>query len=102
MANANAFNQYSGPNGFGSSAALAGAQSFNSQGPLGGFGASAANSQSQGFNAGPGGFSGTAGLSGSQNYNLPNGHHVNLAYGGTYGNTNGQGTGGNAASITYD
>ena len=56
-ANANAFNQYYGPNGFGASAANAGAQSFYNQGPGGGFGASAANSASQGFSAGPGGFS---------------------------------------------
>lgn len=102
MANANAFNQYQGPGGFGGSAANAGAQSFNSQGPLGGFGASAANSQSQGFHAGPGGFGANAALSGSQTYNLPGNHHINLAYGGSYGNTNGVGTSGNSHSLTYD
>jgi hypothetical protein len=55
QANANAFNQQFGPNGFGSSAANAQAQSFNSQSPLGNFGASASNSFSQGFQAGKGG-----------------------------------------------
>lgn len=84
LANANAFNQYSGPNGFGASNALAGAQSFNSQGPLGGFGASAANSGSQGFHAGPGGISGNAGFSGSQSYNLPGGKNIALSYGAGY------------------
>lgn len=34
-ANANAYNQQFGPNGFGASAANAGAQGFQSQGPLG-------------------------------------------------------------------
>lgn len=102
LANANAFNQYSGPNGFGGSSALAGAQSFQSQGPLGGFGASAANSASQGFQAGPGGITGNAGFSGSQTYNLPNNHHVNVAYGGTQGFANGQSTGGNSHSVNYD
>lgn len=101
LANANAFNQYQGPGGFGGSAANAGAQSFHAQGPLGGFGASAANSQTQGFSAGPGGIQGSAGLSGSQTYDLPNGHHINLAYGGTYGANNGQATGGNSHSLSY-
>ncbi|CRK96663.1 CLUMA_CG010065, isoform A [Clunio marinus] len=102
LANANAFNQYQGPGGFGGSAANAGAQSFNSQGPLGGFGASAANSQTQGFHAGPNGFSGSAGLSGSQTYNLPGGQSIDLAYGGSYSNTNGQAAGGNSHSINYN
>lgn len=101
LANANAFNQFSGPGGFGGSAANAGAQSFHSQGLLGGFGASAANSQSQGFQVGPGGIQGNAGLSGSQTYDLPNGHHINLAYGDTFGVNNGQVTGGNSESLTY-
>lgn len=55
LANANAYNQQFGPNGFGASAANAGAQAFQAQGPLGGFGASASNAQSQGFQAGPNG-----------------------------------------------
>lgn len=84
LANANAYNQYQGPNGFGASNALAGAQSFQSQGPLGGFGASAANSGSQGFNVGPGGISGNAGFSGSQTYNLPDGRTIALSYGTGY------------------
>ena len=84
QANANAFNQYQGPNGFGSSNALAGAQSFNSQGPLGGFGASAANSGSQGFHAGPNGITGNAGFSGSQSYQLPGGKNIALSYGSGY------------------
>jgi hypothetical protein len=52
QANANAFNQHFGPDGFGSSAAGAQAQSFNAQSPFGNFGGSASNSQSQGFQAG--------------------------------------------------
>lgn len=102
QANANAFNQFAGPGGFGASSAMAGAQGFQSQGPLGGFGASSANSASQGFQAGPGGITGNAGFSGSQNYNLPNNHHVNLAYGQTGAFNNGQATGGDAFSLTYD
>lgn len=101
QANANAFNQYQGPGGFGASNALAGAQSFNSQGPLGGFGASAANSGSQGFQAGPGGIQGNAAFGGSQTYNLPNGHHINLAYSEGFGVNNGQGTSSNSNSLTY-
>lgn len=53
QAQANAFNQYAGPQGFGASNALAGAQSFQSGGALGSFGAGAANAGSQGFNVGP-------------------------------------------------
>lgn len=55
----------------------------------------------QGFNAGPGGIQGSAGLSGSQSYNLPNGHNVNLAYGGSFSQNNGQGSGSNSQSLTY-
>lgn len=101
QANANAFSQNQGPGGFGASAANAGAQGFQSQGPLGGFGASAANAQTQSFQAGPGGIQGSAGLSGSQTYNLPGGHHIDLAYGQTYGANNGQVTGGGSNSLTY-
>lgn len=102
LANANAYNQQFGPNGFGASAANAGAQAFQAQGPLGGFGASASNAQSQGFQAGPNGITvrylktfnwyitltiflilniqGSAGLSGGQSYNLPNGQTLSLTY----------------------
>lgn len=84
LANANAYNHYAGPDGFGSSDSLAGAQSFHSQGPLGSFGASAANSGSQGFNVGPNGIQGNAGFSGSQSYILPNGKTLALSYGSGY------------------
>lgn len=101
LANANAYNQYQGPGGFGANAANAGAQSFNSQGPLGGFGASAANSGSQGFHAGPGGITGSAGMSGSQTYNLPGGRNVNLAYGQGFSHANGNPSFTNTNSLSY-
>jgi hypothetical protein len=101
LANANSFGQYSGPGGFGGGAAHAGAQAFRAQGPLGGFGASAANTQTQGFHAGPGGISGSAGLAGSQQYNLPGGRNIDVAYGGTYSQNNGQGSAGNSHSVNF-
>ncbi|KFB41022.1 AGAP005612-PA-like protein [Anopheles sinensis] len=57
MANANAYGQYFGQNGFGYSAANAGAGAFMNQGPLGYMGASNANAASQNMNFGPGGVS---------------------------------------------
>lgn len=101
LANAHAHNQYAGPGGFGASQADAQAQAFRAQGPLGGFGASAANSGSQGFSAGPGGISGSAGMSGSQTYDLPNGHHINLAYGQGFSHANGNPAITNSNSLTY-
>ncbi|XP_050093974.1 uncharacterized protein LOC126576711, partial [Anopheles aquasalis] len=101
QANANAFNQFQGPNGFGASAANAGAQSFYNQGPGGGFGASAANSASQGFAAGPGGFSGSAGQSGSQSYKLPGNKDVNLSYSGGFSVANGQPSVSQGSSISF-
>lgn len=101
LANANAHNQYHGPGGFGGSDAIAGAQSFHAQGPLGGFGASAANTGTQSFQAGPEGIQGSAGMSGSQTYDLPNGHHINLAYGQGFSNNNGLGSESNSNSLTY-
>ncbi|ETN66948.1 hypothetical protein AND_001253 [Anopheles darlingi] len=101
QANANAFNQFQGPNGFGASAANAGAQSFYNQGPGGGFGASAANSASQGFVAGPGGFSGSAGQSGSQSYKLPGNKDVNLSYSGGFSVANGQPSVSQGSSISF-
>ncbi|XP_058067240.1 uncharacterized protein LOC131216702 isoform X1 [Anopheles bellator] len=100
-ANANAFNQYQGPQGFGGSAANAGAQSFYNQGPQGGFGASAANSASQGFNVGPGGFSGSAGQSGSQSYHLPGNKDINLSYSGGFSVANGQPSSSQGSSISF-
>nr|XP_019536034.1 glycine, alanine and asparagine-rich protein-like [Aedes albopictus] len=79
-ANANAFSQGFGPNGFGGSAANAQAQSFESSGPFGSFGASAANAASQGFTFGPGGLSGSASFGGSQTYNLPGDRDVSISY----------------------
>ncbi|XP_070502224.1 spidroin-2-like [Chironomus tepperi] len=100
-ANANAYNQQFGPNGFGASAANAQAQGFQSQGPLGGFGANAANAATQNFQAGPGGFGGSAGFSGSQNYNLPGNHNLGISYGQTYSNANGVPSQAGSNSITY-